>query len=83
LINDWIYTTNRYRPLQEVLEEYRHSFQRMHDAAMALSDRDLTEPNRYPWMDGEPVAMAIEDSFGHFHEEHEPTLREWLDQKAP
>ncbi len=82
-INDWIYTANRYRPLQEVLDEYRQSFQRMRDAVAALPDRDLTEPNRYPWMDGQSLATVIEDSFGHFHEEHEPTLRSWLDQRAP
>jgi len=81
LINDWLYTTNRYRPLQEVLDEYHQSFQRMRDAVLALPERDLTEPNRYPWMGGEPLAMVIEYSFEHFHEEHEPTLREWLDRK--
>jgi len=79
-INDWIYTTNRDRPLRDVLNEYGQSFQRMRDAVLALPDRDLADPNRYAWMAGEPLGMVIEYSFGHLHEEHEPALREWLDR---
>jgi hypothetical protein len=79
-INDWIYRTNRDRPLREVLGEYGSSFQRMRDAAAALGERDLAEPGRYPWMGDAPLAIVITHSFGHLHEEHEPALRAWLDQ---
>ena len=77
-INDWIYKANRDQPLGEVLGEYRDSFQRMYDAAAALSDDELNDPNRYPWIAGYRLANVITDSFGHFHEEHEPILRDWL-----
>lgn len=77
-INDWIYHANRDRPLGEVLGEYRHSFQRMYDAASALSENELNDIDRYPWLAGQRLADVITDAFGHFHEEHEPLLRDWL-----
>jgi hypothetical protein len=77
-INDWIYRANRERPLGEVLGEYRHSFQRMYDATSALSENELNDIGRYPWLAGHRLADVIIGAFGHFHEEHEPLLRDWL-----
>jgi len=79
-INDWIYQANRERPLQEVLGEYSQSFQRMRDVVTALSERDLTQVGRYPWLKDYALANVVTDSFGHLHEEHEPVLRAWLDK---
>jgi len=79
-INAWIQQASRDKSLQEVLGEYQRSFQHMHDAVTALSDRDLFEPGRYTWLDGHSLATVISDSFGHLHEEHEPVLRAWLGQ---
>ena len=79
-INDWIHQSSRDTPLQEVLGEYQRSFQFMHDAVTTLSERDLFEPGRYPWLSDYALATVITDSFGHLHEEHEPVLRAWLDQ---
>ena len=77
-INDWIYRANRDRPLGAVLGEYRHSSQRMYDATSALSEHELNDIDRYPWIAGHRLADVITASFGHFHEEHEPVLRDWL-----
>ena len=79
-INSWIYTTNRDQPLGQVLGAYRESFERMRAAVVALPERDLTEAGRYPWLGDRSLATVIADSFGHFHEEHEPTLRGWLER---
>jgi hypothetical protein len=81
-INAWIYQANRDRPLQEVLDAYQRSFSAMREAVSALSERDLTEPGRYDWLEGEPLATVLTASFGHLHEEHEPALRDWLDQRT-
>jgi len=77
-INDWIYRANRDRLLGAVLGEYHQSFQRMYDSTAALTDQDLNEVDRYSWLAGYRLADVITASFGHFHEEHEPVLREWL-----
>jgi hypothetical protein len=79
-INAWIERAGGERSLQAVLDEARRSFDRMRDAVLALSDEELTDPGRYPWMGGEPVGAVIGYSFGHFHDEHEPALRAWLDR---
>jgi hypothetical protein len=79
-INAWIERAGRERSLEEVLDDARHSFDLMRDAVLALSDEELRDPGRYAWMGGEPVGAVIGYSFGHFHEEHEPTLNTWLDR---
>lgn len=79
-INDWIYQASRDHSLEDVLGEYSQSFQRMRDAVTALSERDLTEVGRYPWLQGYALANVVTDSFGHLHEEHEPVLRAWIDK---
>ncbi len=79
-INAWIERTGRERTLEEVLDESRRSFDRMRDAVLALSDQELSNPSRYPWMGGEPVGAVIGYSFEHFHDEHEADLNAWLDR---
>jgi hypothetical protein len=79
-INAWIERTGRERSLEEVLGEARRSFELMRDAVLALSDEELSDPSRYPWMGGEAVGAVIGYSFDHFHEEHEPALAAWLDR---
>ncbi len=81
-INAWIYQANGDRPLREVLDEYQRSFSAMRDGVSALSERDLTERGRYDWLEGEALAAVLTASFGHLHEEHEPALRDWLDQRT-
>jgi len=81
-INAWIYEANRNRPLHEILDEYHRSFSHMRDVVSALSERELTEPGRYDWMESAPLAAVITASFGHLHEEHEPALRAWLNRRT-
>jgi hypothetical protein len=78
-INDWIQRHNRDRPLADVLSESRGQFAQMRSLVAALPEDALTDPGRYPWMDGHPLAATLDSTFGHLHEEHEPTLRAWLD----
>jgi len=75
-INGWIYEENHDRTLGDVLSESRQQFRHMRELVRTLPERDLFTPARYDWMDGRPLANLIE--FGHFHEEHEPVLRNWL-----
>src|SRR6266581_3201153 len=46
------------------------------DEVNALSDEQLNDPQRFPWLEGERLTGAL--IFGHFHEEHEPDMRAWL-----
>jgi len=82
-INAWIERTGRERTLQEVLDESRRSFDQMRADVLALSEDDLTDPGRYPWMHGEPLGVVVGYSFGHFHEEHEADISAWLGRIGP
>jgi hypothetical protein len=75
-INNWIYERNRDRSLQEVLAESRQQYRRIRELVAAFAEAELLDPHRFHWMNGTPLAEIA--GFGHFHEEHEPTLRAWL-----
>src|SRR5437016_9249578 len=68
-INDWIYKTNRDRPVADVLTDSREIFQQLVVAIDALSDEQLNDPQRFHWLEGEQLTGSL--IFGHFHEEHE------------
>lgn len=75
-INAWIYKANRDRPLSDVLNDSREVFQQLVAAVDALSDEQLNDSQRFPWLEGERLTGAF--IFGHFHEEHETDMRAWL-----
>ncbi len=75
-INAWIYMANRDRPLADVLNDSHEVFQQLVAEVSALSDEQLNDPQRFPWLEGERLTGAL--MFGHFHEEHEPDMRAWL-----
>jgi hypothetical protein len=77
-INAWIYAANKDHPLTDVLEESRAVFAQLVATLSAFPETELFEPNRFDWLEGAPMSAAA--FFGHFHEEHEPDMRAWLDQ---
>ena len=77
-VNDWIHEQHRDRPAHDVLADVDRSYERLATAIAALPDRKLTDPAAFPALDGQSVVDV--DLFGHLHDEHEPSIREWLDQ---
>ena len=77
-INAWIYEANRNRPLADVLSDSREVFQQLVDAINAFPDDELNNPQRIAWLEGVPLSGRL--VFDHFHEEHEPDMRAWLDK---
>ena len=75
-INAWIYEQNRDRPLDDVLADADASYQRLASSVSALSENDVTSPDRFPYLEGQALADA--DLLGHLHEEHEPAINAWL-----
>jgi hypothetical protein len=76
-INAWIYAANRDLPLADVLSDSRDVFAQLVETLDAFPEADLLDPARFSWLGGEPPTAAA--LFGHFHEEHEPDMRAWLD----
>ncbi len=77
-INAWFYEANRDRPLADVLVDSREVIQQLIDAIDALSDDDFQDPRIVAWLDGEQLNGRF--FFGHFHDEHEPDMRAWLEK---
>jgi hypothetical protein len=80
-INDWLYAQNRDRSLADVLAESRGQWDELREVVGALPDAVLNDTTRFPGLEGESLAQSVVSGslFSHFHEEHEPTIRAWLD----
>lgn len=77
-INEWIFQTYRPLPLAEVLQEWRQGFQQVLDLGAVLSEAALTNPGRYPWLEGAPLSEVLAGVYEHHHDEHLLPLQEWL-----
>lgn len=80
-INDWLYERNRNRPLTDVLAESRRQWDELREGIAAFPEAVLNDPARFPWLGGESLAQSVLSGslFEHFHVEHEPPIRAWLD----
>ena len=77
-INAWIRERDRQRSLDDVLAEYDRSFDRLAAVIRVLPDEALMTP--VPWM-GDTRLLDV-SFFGHLHEEHEGSIRDWLSSRA-
>lgn len=77
-INDWIHEQHRDRPLPDVLADVDRSYERLADLIQTMPEEDLMTPGRFGFEGMEDTALVEADFFGHLHEEHEPSIRAWL-----
>ena len=81
-INEQFFVAGRDHPLLEVLSDSRENFDRFETALLALSDAELFDKQRYPWLGGYAAADVVFGSAGHLYEEHEPGIRAFLAQSG-
>ena len=79
-INAWIYDANRDRSLADVLRDSREVFQQLVETLDAFPEAELRDPARFPWIEAEAFPLTGTVLFGHFHDEHEPDMRAWLER---
>ena len=77
-INAWIYESNRDRPLADVLSDSREVFQQLVETLDAFPEDELRELPRILGLEEEQISGSL--FFAHFHEEHEPDMRAWLER---
>jgi hypothetical protein len=83
IINQWVYLTNRDRPVSDVLRDAEAVWQAFGALLQSCSEELLLERERFAWLDGRPLGAGIfEDFVTHLHEEHEPLIRAWLTRLA-
>lgn len=69
------YQQNKDRPLDRILDDFHGVRNQTVRRVESFSDRDLTDRNRYPWLDGTPLWRWIaDDSFEH-EAEHMAQIR--------
>ena len=74
-INAWIYETYHDQPWSSIHPAWTAGFQRLLELGQAIPEKDLLDPQRYPWMEGQPLAMVLMGSYEHHHIDHlEPLL---------
>lgn len=79
-INAWIHEGSRHRSVQEVMADVDRSYERLEKAVTALEEELVARPGAMPGLEEEALADA--DFFGHVHDEHEPSIRAWLAERA-
>jgi len=79
-INAWIHATYLDESWPVVYRYWREGFLRFLELGEAIPEKDLLEPGRYPWMQGEPLSLVLQASYEHHHIEHLEPLLEWLHQ---
>ena len=75
--NDLIYKTYRDQPWTDVYQKWQAGFLRFIDLSDQVSERDLLDGSRYPWLESYALATFLLASYDH-HQEHLEKLRAWL-----
>ena len=75
--NARIYAAFREKPWSQVHQDWRDGFIRFLELAEQISERDLLDGDRYPWLSGYPLALYLVASYDH-HQEHLEKLEAWL-----
>ena len=76
-VNALTYEINHEKPSSEVYRNWRAGFLRFLEVGHTISERELLNGDRYPWLNGHSLAFILVASYDH-HQEHFEKLRSWL-----
>jgi hypothetical protein len=76
-VNALTYETNHEKPWSEIHRIWREGFLRFLELGDKISEKDLLDSGRYPWLRGYSLAFILVASYDH-HQEHLEKLLEWL-----
>ena len=74
------YEMNHKKSWSEVHQNWRDGFLRFLESGEPISERDLLDTSRYPWLNGYSLALILIASYDH-HQEHYEKLTGWLQQQ--
>jgi hypothetical protein len=77
-INQKWYTENINRPLEFVLDDFYAVRDQTIRRVGEMSERDLTDPNRYPWLKGKTLWKIVAESSFEHEQEHIQALLAWV-----
>ena len=74
-INAWIYETYHDQPWSSIHPAWRAGFKRFLELGQTIPEKDLLDPKKYVWMEGQPLILVLQSSYEHHHIDHlEPLL---------
>ena len=77
-LNAQFYQQNKARALDEVMADFRTSYQHIMDIVRAMPEEDLISPHNFAWSQGRPLWHLIAgDTYEHYHE-HIAQIQAWL-----
>lgn len=76
-VNALTFETNHKKPWSEISQNWRDGFLRFLEFGREISERDLLDGDRYPWLKGQSLAFILVASYDH-HQEHLEKLMDWL-----
>ena len=77
-LNQEIYLLNKERAPADVLAESDSSYQRALTAVEALAEKDLIDPRRFEWRQGDPLWHMVAANTWWHYKEHRETISNWL-----
>jgi len=75
--NAWIYDTYREQPWSKAYQDWRAGFLQLLELGAEISERDLLDASRYPWLSGYSLGFILLATYDH-HQEHLEKLQAWL-----
>jgi hypothetical protein len=78
-VNALTFERNHEKPWSEIYHNWKNGFLRFLELGVKISERDLLDGDRYPWMKGYSLAGILIASYDH-HQEHLEKLTHWLQE---
>ena len=78
-LNDWIFNTYRGRSWRDVYQDWKTGFLNLLDSSQGISEHDLLDSGKYPWLGGYPLVLYLIGTYDH-HREHYDELFAWLQE---
>lgn len=76
-VNALTFENNHGKPWPEVYQNWKNGFLRFLEVGEKISERNLLDGDRYPWLKGYSLAAILISSYDH-HQEHLEKLLDWL-----
>jgi hypothetical protein len=76
-VNALTFETHHEKPWLEIYQNWRNGFLRFLELGDKISERDLLDGDRYPWLKGYSLAFILVASYDH-HQEHLEKILDWL-----
>jgi hypothetical protein len=80
-VNALTFEMEHEKPWSEIYQNWRDRFLHFLKVGSALSERDLLDGDRYPWLKGYSLAFILVASYDH-HQEHLEKIIDWLHKQG-